>query len=497
MNRSVREHAVRTSSGTGGGATGVGARFTAAVMIGSMLNPVNSTMISTALVPIGRAFHASTAATVWLVAGLYLASAVAQPALGRVADRLGARRVYLTGLVLVGLSGLAGLLADSLGQLIAVRVLTGIGTSAAYPAAMAMIRARAARTADGRVPGNALGALTIAALGSAAVGPALGGLLTGLAGWRAVFAVNVPLAVAGLLMALAWLPPDGPRDTGGESLRTALDPLGVLLFTATLLPSMFFLTGLGRPDWPLLALGAAAAGALAVWERRARRPFVDLRMLAANRPLVRTYARYGASYLVIYCVLYGFTQWLEEERGYSAALTGVLMLPMCAVAALSSWAGSRRGTVRGPLLAGTVAMVVAAAALAFTGPGTPVAVLVLVGVVFGLPNGLNSVGNQTALYAQAPAGETGTAAGLFRTAQYVGAIASTSLIGLVYGERATTAGLHTAAAVLCGLGVLLLLATLLDRELSGGRGASGRGGKSGQLPQARRPGESGRTGAGR
>lgn len=490
MSHSVGEPvAVRTGAGPGGG-SGFGARFTAAVMIGSMLNPVNSTMISTALVPIGRAFGAGTAATVWLVAGLYLASAVAQPALGRIADRLGARRVYVTGLVLVGLSGLAGLFADSLGQLIAVRVLTGVGTSAAYPAAMAMIRTRAARS-GGRVPGNTLGALTIAALGSAAVGPALGGLLTGLAGWRAVFAVNIPLAAAGLLMALAWLPADEERDADGERLWTALDPLGVLLFTAVLLPVMFFLTGLDRPRWPLLALGAAAAGALAVWERRARRPFIDLRMLAANRPLVRTYARYGASYLVIYCVLYGFTQWLEEERGYSAALTGVLMLPMCAVAALSSWAGSRRGTVRGPLLAGTAAMVVAAAALAFTGPGTPVAVLVLVGVVFGLPNGLNSVGNQTALYAQAPAGQTGTAAGLFRTAQYVGAVASTSLIGLVYGERATTAGLHTTAVVLCGLGVLLLLATVLDRELPGASGASGRPGERG-LPR-----EPGGPGAGR
>ncbi|WP_372405807.1 MFS transporter [Streptomyces luteireticuli] len=474
------ESGSRSGPGPGGG-TGFGARFTAAVMIGSMLNPVNSTMISTALVPIGRAFGTGTAATVWLVAGLYLASAVAQPALGRIADRLGARRVYVAGLVVVGLAGLAGLFADSLGQLIAVRVLTGVGTSAAYPAAMAMIRNRAAGPGGSgdRPPGTTLGALTIAALGSAAVGPALGGLLTGLAGWRAVFAVNIPLAVAGLLMALAWLPADGPRNADRESLWTALDPPGVLLFTAALLPLMFFLTGLDRPDWPLLALGAVAAGALAVWERRARRPFIDLPMLAANRPLVRTYARYGASYLVIYCVLYGFTQWLEEERGYSAALTGVLMLPMCGVAALSSWAGARRGTVRGPLLAGTAAMIVGAAALAFTGPGTPVTVLVVIGIVFGLPNGLNSVGNQTALYAQAPAGQTGTAAGLFRTAQYVGAVASTSLIGLVYGERATTAGLHTAAIVLCGLGVLLLLATVGDRGLGGGR-SRGRGAGAGR-----------------
>ncbi|MER5786530.1 MFS transporter [Streptomyces mobaraensis] len=447
----------------------LGGRFVAAVTVGSMLNPVNSSMISTALVPIGRSFEAGPSATVWLVAGLYLASAVAQPVMGRVADHLGARRVYLAGLVLVGLSGAAGLVAGSLEELVAVRVLTGVGTSAAYPAAMAMIRRRSARTTGGP-PSGALGALTIAALASAALGPALGGLLTGLAGWRAVFAVNIPLALAGLALALAWLPRDEPRAcTGGaRGVWSELDPAGVLFFAGTLLPLMFFLTDLGRPRWPLLAAGGLAAGALAVWElRAARHPFLDLRMLGANRPLVRTYVRYGASFLVVYCVLYGYTQWLEEVRGYSAALTGVIMLPMCAVAALCSWAGARRATVRGPLLVGTVAMVAASAALAFTGPGTPLAVLVLVGVVFGLPNGLNAVGNQAALYAQAPAGGTGTAAGLFRTAQYVGAVASTSVIGLVYGDRATTGGLHSAAVVLTVLGALLLPATLFDRALRG------------------------------
>ncbi|MBZ4319569.1 MFS transporter [Streptomyces huiliensis] len=446
---------------------GIGGRFVAAVAVGSMLNPVNSTMISTALVPIGRSFGAGPSATVWLVAGLYLASAVAQPVMGRVADHLGARRVYTAGLVLVGLSGAAGLVAGSLGQLVAVRVLTGVGTSAAYPAAMAMIRTRSAR-APGGAPARALGALTVAALASAALGPALGGLLTGLAGWRAVFAVNIPLALAGLVLALAWLPGDEPRarEGGARGLWSELDPAGVLLFAGTLLPLMFFLTDLARPDWPLLAVGAVAAGALAAWElRAARHPFLNLRMLAANRPLVRTYVRYGASFLVVYCVLYGYTQWLEEARGFSAAVTGVIMLPMCAVAALCSWTAARRATVRGPLLLGTAAMVAASAALLFVGPGTPTALLVLVGVVFGLPNGLNAAGNQAALYAQAPAGATGTAAGLFRTAQYVGAVASTSVIGLVYGDRATTGGLHTAAVVLTVLAALLLPATLLDRAL--------------------------------
>src|ERR1700690_2168876 len=113
-----------------------GPTFVIPLALGSMLNPINSTMISTALVPIAGDFHTSVAQTGWLIAGLYLTSAIAQPTMGRLADLCGPRRIYLMSLCLVALAGLVGALAPSLGMLIAVRVLLGIGTSRAYPSAM-------------------------------------------------------------------------------------------------------------------------------------------------------------------------------------------------------------------------------------------------------------------------------------------------------------------------------------------------------------------------
>jgi MFS family permease len=123
-----------------------GFRFMAPLCLGSMLNPVNSTMISTALVAIARDFQATVAETGLLIGGLYITSAIAQPTMGRLADRLGARRVFLAGLYLVALAGVAGTFAPSLRALIWVRVLLGIGTSAAYPTAMRILRNRAAQT---------------------------------------------------------------------------------------------------------------------------------------------------------------------------------------------------------------------------------------------------------------------------------------------------------------------------------------------------------------
>lgn len=109
-----------------------GFRFVTPLALGSTLNPINSTMISTAMVAIARDYHASVAQTGWLIAGLYLTSAIAQPTMGRLADLFGPRRVYLFSLCVVTLAGIAGTIASSLGMLIAVRVLLGIGTSGAY-----------------------------------------------------------------------------------------------------------------------------------------------------------------------------------------------------------------------------------------------------------------------------------------------------------------------------------------------------------------------------
>lgn len=130
-----------------GGLPDAGGRFDrrliAPMMLGSILNPINSSMLAVALIPIGAAFGAGPADTAWLVTGLYLATAVGQPVMGRLVDRYGPRPLYLIGTALVGVAGLLGALAPSLGVLIASRVLLGFGTSAAYPASMSLIRSEA------------------------------------------------------------------------------------------------------------------------------------------------------------------------------------------------------------------------------------------------------------------------------------------------------------------------------------------------------------------
>ncbi|MFF1695716.1 MFS transporter [Streptomyces sp. NPDC058257] len=442
-----------------------GARLTAPLLLGSLLNPLNTTMISTALVAIGHDFGVGAADTAWLVSVLYLASAVSQPVLGKLADSIGPRRVFLGGLVVVVASGLVGTLAPGFAWLLVSRLLLGIGTSAAYPAAMAVLRDESRRL--GRTtPRTVLGRLSFAALGSAAIGPTLGGLLVATAGWRGIFAVNVPVALLAYGAALRWIPKDPPRgERPGKAVAGGLDPLGTLLFTGALTCLVVFLLDLAHPLWWLLAPVAALSTVLTWWQLRHPRPFIDLRMLGRNHALARTYLRHGLSYLVVYCVMYGFTQWLEEARGLSSLHTGLVMLPMSLAALACSLLGARTRGIRAPLGIASVLLVVGSALLFFTSGSTPLAVLLLAGACFGIPQGLMGTSNQAAVQSFAPADEIGSAAGLQRTAQYIGAIAASGLIGLAYGQRADDAGLHLMGAVGAVLALALVALTLTDRAL--------------------------------
>ncbi|MET9499135.1 MFS transporter [Streptomyces sp. NPDC006552] len=437
------------------------------MLLGSVLNPLNTTMISTALVAIGHDFGIGAADTAWLISVLYLASAVAQPVLGKLADALGPRRVFLAGLVVVCASGVVGTLAPGFGWLIVSRLLLGIGTSAAYPAAMAVLRDEGRRVGR-RPPRPVMARLSFAALGSAAVGPTLGGLLVTVVGWRGIFAVNVPVAAIAFGCALLWIPADLPRATataGEPAPRLALDPLGIGLFTTALTVLVFFLLDLAHPLWWLLAPFAVLTAALVGWQLRCRTPFIDVRMLAGNGPLARTYLRHGLSYLLIYCVMYGYTQWLEEGRGYSSGHTGLLMLPMSVAALVCSLLGARTKGIRAPLTVACVLLTAGAGLLTVVSGHTPLVVLLLAGACFGIPQGLIGTSNQAAVQEYAPAADIGAAAGLQRTAQYIGAITASSLIALAYGQRADDSGLHLMAGASVVLGGLLVVVTLTDRAL--------------------------------
>ncbi|WP_240670102.1 MFS transporter [Actinoplanes solisilvae] len=435
-------------------------KLIAPMVLGAILNPINSSMIAVALVPIGLALHAQPAATAWLVSGLYLATATGQPVVGRLVDRYGPRRLYLAGSALVGLAGVIGLLAPSIGVLIVARVLLGLGTCAGFPAAMYLIGSESRRTgADS--PRGVLTTLSVAAQTIVVIGPSLGGLLIGVAGWRAIFAVNIPLAVACVILGLLRL----PRFTPG--VRERLDVLGIGLFAGMLTALVLFLM---RPTvgalW-LLAIVIACGGAFGWRELRTAEPFLDLRVFGGNLPLIATYLRALLAQTAAYAYLYGFTQWLEAGRGLSAAHAGLVLLPMSLLAIGVSTISGRRPGFRAKLLVGTVGQLAVSLLMLLLDGGSPLWLPVLLSVVCSLPQGLNSLANQNAVYFQADPVRLGASAGLLRTFTYLGAMVSSAATGIFFAHGVNTHGLHELAIFLTVVASLLLVMVLVDRSLSG------------------------------
>ena len=443
---------------------GFGVALVAPLALGSLLNPINSSMIATALEPIGRAFKTGVSETAWLVAWLFVASAVAAPAMGGLADSWGARRVFLLGLVLVLFGGIAGALAPTLVSLVWARVLIGVGTSAPYPSAMRVLRTHARRIGR-ETPRLVLSVLSLAAVSSMAIGPTLGGLLTGAAGWRSVFLVNVPLAAIGMVLCLLFV----PRDETGEreANHLAFDAPGMALFAGGVTATMLFAMDLKAPRWSLVP----AAGALFVLllvhslRRSVEQPFIDVRMLVANKPLAATYLRIGLTCVLLYVVLFGFAQWMQGALAYTPTEAGVATLPLSLTAMATSLLAARTKTLRGPLVLAGFALLAGSGGFLLLDNHASTFGISIVGALFGVAQGTASVGNQAAVYEQARASEIATAAGLHRTASYLGAVVASSLLGFFYGMRATTSDLHSLALTMTALSALLCAGTLLDPSL--------------------------------
>jgi MFS family permease len=442
-------------------------RVLAAILLGTVLNPINSSMIAVALVRVGDDFDVGVVSLSWLISSFYLVAAVGQSVLGRLADQFGPRRLQCLGFVVIVVAGALGPFAPSFGWLIAARLLLAVGTSAGYPAGLALLR----KASGGERPApSSIAAITIANSSTAALGPVLGGALVAFASWPAIFLVNVAFGLVALPLSLRWLPRD-PQHASGVTLAAArriVDLPGIAAFTAMLASVLALLLSLAEePLWWLVPI-ALLAGVALVWnDRRREDPFLDVRMLAGNRALLGVCAQYLLVNVVAFGIFFALPLWLEAARGYSSGETGMLVAPLAGVAVLAAPVAARLVAHRGErsaLLAGACAMVVGTLLLSTFTSATPLWAILPATIVLGVPIGFNNLGLQSALYGASDPERTGAAAGLFQTCRFIGAVLSTSLLGLVFADGVDSSGLHTLALVLAGVSAMVLAASLRRRE---------------------------------
>lgn len=291
-------------------------------------------------------------------------------------------------------------------------------------------------------------------------GPALGGLLIGAGGWRLTFAVNVPVSLACLLLGALRLP-----RTTAPAPATRTDGAGMLLFAASPTAFVLFLMHPAAGHWYLPVTGLVAGAAFVHGELSAGEPFLDLRVLGGNAPLLATYGRQLLAYTTSYAYLYGFSQWLQEGRGLSAPQAGLLMLPMPATAMAVTALTGRRSRARIRLVVGAGVQLLRCGALLFLGVGSPLWLLALLAGVVGIPQGLIGLADQNAVHAQADPARMGSSAGLLHTSMHPGALLASATTAATFRTGATSAGLHDLAGPLLGVAAAFLLVCSVDRSL--------------------------------
>ncbi|MFC9359169.1 MFS transporter [Rhodococcus sp. NPDC057014] len=443
-------------------------RVSGALATGSVLQPLNSSMIAVAIVGIAAQFGSNSGVS-WVISAMYITTAVGAPTAGRMGALFGARRVFVGGLVLAAAGSIVGMLAPDVRWLIAAYVLLGCGISAHMPNAMTMIRSYAERY--GRQSRTALTTLVVCGQSVAALGPTIGGLLVGTFGWQSILWVNLPVV---LLSAIAVMHADvgyaGGRSASVREALRALDVAGIGMFLVAITSLMLLLVSLrDSPAWWLLPVAGSGLALFVWWEWRASDPFFDVRALVRNRALSNTLGRTLITYTCFYCVFFGIPQWLQYVRGMSAIEAGMTMLPVAGVSVFSTIIGSRvyrRAGARATLLVGTIALMIGGVLIASVERSTaPLLVLLLVAAVLGIPNGFNNIGNQSLVNSVTSVEEVGTAIGMFRTMAFIGANLSVVVLQVTAGHEIDDAGLHRMGWFIAATAFVLVVGVALSRHM--------------------------------
>lgn len=435
-----------------------------ALSIGTLLNPLNSSMIAVALLTLRQSFGLTVITVTWVITAFYLASAAGQPLMGRLGDRFGPRRLFVFGMGLVIVVCALTPFSPSFFFVCVGRVFLAIGTATAFPSAVALLHPITARS--GLSSPRLLGRIQMANTAGAAIGPVVGGVLVTSLGWEAIFWVNVPLAAIALIGVRAIAPPDPPRPAqrARELLRESDIP-GILTFSCALVALLVFLLNVtDLRFWPLFVL-AAVMTYLFLWrERRTPLPFIDVRMLAHNRRLLLVYGTFALFTLVYYCAFFGLPQFLEEHGGYPANITGLLMLPLAALNVLLTPLAARfieRRGVRTAFLLGGAWLIISSALMAALSWSTAPLVPLIVAAAMGIPYCVVSIAMSQALFTSAGEQSAGVATGIFQTSRYIGAILATTVLGLALSGGTTPGNWIIVCATAVALSVLLLV--LLSR----------------------------------
>ncbi|WP_330283534.1 MFS transporter [Streptomyces sp. NBC_00588] len=421
---------------------------------------LDTTALNVALPSMQHDLDAPTSGLQWTIDAYTLVLASLLMLAGSTGDRVGRKKVFMSGLIVFTLGSLLCSLAPSLDALIAFRMIQAVGGSMLNPVAMSIITNT---FTDPRERARAIGVWGAVVGISMAAGPLVGGLLVDSVGWRSIFWVNLPVGLVALLLTLRFVPdsraPKARRpDPVGQVLVIAL--FGSLTYAIIEAPD----SGLGS-ILPFAVVAALALAGLLFYEPRRDEPLIDLRFF-------RSVPFSGATVIAIsaFAALGGFlflsTLYLQNVRGLSALHAGLWMLPMAVPIVLCAPLSGRLVGNRGPrlsLVIAGVAMTVSAVLFAAFDAETSDVTLFIAYVVFGIGFGFVNAPITNTAVSGMPRAQAGVAAAVASTSRQLGQTLGVAVVGSVLASGVGASSYRSAfvSASVPGWWVLVLCGGLV------------------------------------
>ncbi|MFD3570998.1 MFS transporter [Streptomyces sp. NPDC058667] len=400
-----------------------------------MMVALDGTIVAIANPAIKNDLGASLAQVQWITNGYLLALAVALITAGKLGDRFGHRQTFLIGIAGFAAASAAIGLSESIGAVIAFRVLQGLFGALLMPAALGLLRA----TFPAEKLNMAIGIWGMVIGASTAGGPIVGGLLVEHVSWQSVFFINVPVGVVALALGLVIL-----KDHRAENAPRSFDVLGIVLLSGAMASLVWGLIKAGESwgwtggkTWGCLLGAVILFAVFAFWETKVKEPLIPLAMfrsvpLSAGVVLMvlMAFAFMGGLFFV--------TFYLQGVKGLSPVDSGLRLLPLTAMMIVSSPLAGALITKFGPrvpLVGGMVCTAVAMFGMITLSSGTGTFAMSLWFALLGLGLAPVMVGATEVIVGNAPLELSGVAGGLQQAAMQVGGALGTAVLGAVMSSK--------------------------------------------------------------